>query len=122
MKAMIETLLDAALPNMFNPNISERIVENARLACIEVRPTPCPEGYHREVILSTPKGHYLTLQATGAQLIAVDDYRAVANIYERLIPGYRLVEICEMLAGDVPGKMDPAHAGRFVSISYLPIG
>ena len=117
---MIEVPLRVDRPNL-DP-ISARIVENARAVGIEVRPTPHPEGRHREVILSTPKGHYLTLQAAGAQLIAVDDYRHAANTYEELIPGYRLVEICEMLAGDVPGQMDPAHAGRFVSIAYLPNG
>ena len=82
---------------------------------------PEVEGCDRGVILSTPKGHYLHLQAAGAQLIAVNDYRRTANTYEELIPGYRLVEVTEMTAGDTPGVMDAAHAGRFVSIAYLPV-
>lgn len=108
-------------PNLFDP-LSARIVENARAVGIELNPTPETEGFKRSVIQSTPKGHYLTLQATGAQIVAVDDHRRASNTYEELLPGYRLTMIAEMEAIDDAGKPVPELKGRFVSIEYLPVG
>lgn len=108
-------------PNLFDP-LSARIVENARAVGIELRPTPETEGFKRSVTHTTPKGHYLTLQAKGAQIIAVDDYRRASNTYEELLPGYRLTRIAAKKAIDEDGAVINAMRGRFVSIEYLPVG
>lgn len=100
--------------------IAVEAVRRAAAKGIQLQPMPnaFSDDFLPDVVEETPKGHYIGYWHDGIRIIAVDDHRRTAGVYDDLVQDYVLMSVCILpLASEVP--LDhPARNRSFVVIHY----